>query len=131
MKLGRFVKINKIESEKGMTFIYDESFGEFQIKRFFIMSEMNEKTIRGQHANKTSKMVIIPLVGSCDVEITNTENVTESYKLDRADEGLFVDSGLWRELKNFGSQSIILVLTDALYDPTEYITSMDEFLRSK
>lgn len=99
----------------------------FAVKRIFYIYGTKEKSVRGKHANKDSKMVFISINGSCMIK-TRTKEKEEIFKLDSKDKGLFTDKMVWKEIFNFSPDCILLVLTDSFYNPAEYIFNIDEFL---
>ncbi|HOJ64504.1 MAG TPA: FdtA/QdtA family cupin domain-containing protein [Spirochaetota bacterium] len=100
----------------------------FEIKRIFYIYGAREGTIRGKHANKNSKMVIIAINGSCTIK-TYYQNKEEIFRLNSKDQGLFTDRMVWKEMYDFSNDCVLLILTDSFYDPYEYITDFDYFKR--
>lgn len=102
----------------------------FDIKRiFYIFDTKGKDIIRGNHANRKTKFVLIMLSGSCDVKVFNNEGgVQEVVKLDSPDKGLFLNNMVWKEMCNFSDGSVMLVLASELFDKEEYIDTYEEFL---
>ncbi len=100
----------------------------FEIKRIFYIYDVKKNAIRGKHANKKSKMVIIPVSGSCYIK-THTKEKEEIFQLDSKEKGLFTDRMVWKEMFDFSPDCVLLILTDSFYDPDEYILDFNEFLK--
>ena len=99
----------------------------FKIERLFYDFEnrVGEET-RGNHANINSRFVFICLKGSCVIEVDDGEN-RNVFVLNKPDKYLFVDKMVWKEMKNFSEDSVLLVLSDCKYDASEYIKNYNEF----
>ena len=126
VKLLNF-KINK-KDDSNLIAIENNKDIPFKIKRVFYIYGVKEDAIRGQHANKKSKMVLIALNGSCMVK-TITKEKEQIFKLDSKDIGLFTDKMVWKEIFNFSSDCVLFILTDSFFDPDEYISNLEEFLK--
>ena len=99
----------------------------FQIRRVYYMYGTGTGVIRGCHAHKTLQQVLICIHGSCRVRLDNgKEDIVVS--LDQPNEGLFIPCTMWRELFDFSSDAVVLVLASELYDKTDYIRNYDDFL---
>ena len=102
----------------------------FKIKRVFWIYDVPGGEERGGHAYIKSKELIIALSGSFDVTV-NDGNNTMKYSLNRSYYGLFVPEMTWRQMDNFSTNSIALVLSSTEYDANDYIRDFDEFLEKK
>lgn len=98
----------------------------FEIKRIFYEYNTIEGIERGKHANKYSKFCLISVVGSCVVAVDDGKNVTE-YVLDSPTKVLFVNKMMWKTMKEFSSDNVLLVLSDKKYDSKEYIREYEDF----
>lgn len=85
---------------------------------------------RGGHAHKSLHQLIVSVSGSFDVTVDDTENKRKVH-LNRPNTGLLLVPGIWRELDNFSSGSVCLVLTSDLFDEEDYIRSYEEFKKFK
>jgi dTDP-4-dehydrorhamnose 3,5-epimerase-like enzyme len=100
----------------------------FDIKRVYYMFDTKEGVTRGFHAHKALKQVAIAVKGSCDFILDNgTQRVT--IHLDDPCKGLLIEDLVWREMNNFSSDCVLLVLPSEYYDEADYIRDYDEFLR--
>ena len=100
----------------------------FKIMRIFYEYHLKNESSRGNHANKNSRFCLIALKGSCNVQVNDGENET-LYRLDNPNVGLFLDKMVWKVMKNFSDDCILLVISDHLYDKNEYIRNFNEFLK--
>lgn len=100
----------------------------FQIKREYWIYDVPGGEKRGGHAYKENREFIVALSGSFDVIIDNGSE-RKTYTLNRSYYGLYVPQGLWREMENFSTNSLALVLASTGYDPADYIYDYQEFKR--
>ena len=82
---------------------------------------------RGGHAHKKLKQVLIAISGSFDVVLKDGKS-KEIVKLNRPDKGLLIENNIWRELENFSSGSVCLVLASEEFSEDDYIRSYKEYL---
>lgn len=99
----------------------------FAIKRVFYEYGFKGSKTRGNHANKVSRFCMIALSGSCRVNIHDGLSGTE-YILDTPNKALYIDKMTWKVMSDFSSDCVLLVLSDSLYDKTEYIDNFNKFL---
>lgn len=99
----------------------------FQIKRVYYMYDTGEGVVRGHHAHKKLEQILVCIHGSCKVKL---DNGTESkiVLLEKPYEGLYVSSNIWREMFDFSSDAVLLVLASELYDEEDYIRDYNEFI---
>jgi hypothetical protein len=102
----------------------------FDIKRVYYIFNNTKKVERGFHAHLNLKQVIISLKGSCDF-ILDDGKKRINIKLNKPNKGLFIDGTLWREMKNFSSDSVLLVLASKYYNADDYIDNYQKFLQLK
>lgn len=102
----------------------------FDIKRVFWIYDVPGGESRGGHAYKTSKELIIALSGSFDIHLDDgTEKMT--FHLNRSYYGLYVPQGMWREMDNFSTNSVAMVVSSSLYSEEDYIRDYDEYKKWK
>lgn len=99
----------------------------FPIKRVFYNFKTTNDAIRGSHANIHSSFVMISLSGSCRVDVDDGRKKTE-YLLDNPQKALYIGKGLWKEMWDFTADSVLLILSDHVYDTNEYIRNYEEYL---
>jgi dTDP-4-dehydrorhamnose 3,5-epimerase-like enzyme len=126
----KIVELPKITDARGnLTFIEEEDHIPFEIKRVYYLYDVPGGSERGGHAHKALHQLIIALSGSFDVEIDDG-TTKKTFTLNRPYEGLYICPGIWRELKNFSSGSVCLVLASNLYSEDDYYRAYDQFLLS-
>jgi dTDP-4-dehydrorhamnose 3,5-epimerase-like enzyme len=99
----------------------------FDLKRIFYIYGTKGDVARGQHANRRSEFVLINLNGSCKVLVDDGET-NEVIVLDKPHTGVYLDKMVWKEMFDFSSDSILLVLASELYDKSEYINNFNDFI---
>ena len=100
----------------------------FTVKRIFYIYDTKENVARAKHANVRTRQVIICQSGRCTVMVDDGRERREII-LDRPERGLFIGPMIWRAIYNMSKDCVILVITDDLYDPEEYIRDYGEFKR--
>lgn len=100
----------------------------FKIKRVYYMYDTAERVVRGHHAHKSLQQILICIHGSCKIKLDNGRE-TKIVPLEKPYEGLYVSNVMWREMYDFSSDAVLMVLASELYDPDDYIRDYDEFLR--
>lgn len=102
----------------------------FDVKRVYYLYDVPGGESRGAHAHKNLKQLLIAASGSFTVTLDDG-NVKRSFTLNRPYQGLLIVPGIWRELDDFSSGSVCLVLASEKYDAEDYIRDYDEFLKFK
>lgn len=102
----------------------------FEIKRIYYLYDIPCGEDRGGHAHKELSQLIIAASGSFEVLIDDGENKKKIF-LNRPDNGLYIVPGIWRELHEFSSGAISLVLASTIYDENDYIRDYSEFIKFK
>jgi len=92
----------------------------FEIKRCYYIFDTTPGTIRGLHAHRELKQVLICVSGSCTIVCDNGE-VRSEFHLDWPDKGILIEGLVWREMKNFSKGAVLLVLASEHYDEADYI----------
>jgi len=98
----------------------------FSIKRVYYLYDVPGGTKRGGHAHRKLEQLIIATSGSFDVILHNGKK-KESYTLNRSNMGLYIPKMIWREIENFSSGAVCLVLASEHYDESDYIRNFKEF----
>lgn len=97
----------------------------FEIKRIFYIYGTKPNVIRGQHANKISRFILINLSGECKVKVNDGKN-EEVFILNKPNQGIYLDRMVWKDMYDFSEDSILLVLSDSEYINDEYIKDIEE-----
>lgn len=99
----------------------------FDIKRIYYIFDVKKGARRGFHAHKELVQVLVCVKGSCKVMLDDGKN-KETVLLDCPTKGLVVDGIIWREMYDFSSDAVLLVMASHYYDENDYIRNYDEFL---
>jgi WxcM-like, C-terminal len=102
----------------------------FDVVRVYYLYDVPGGAERGGHAHRQLEQVLVSVAGSFDVVLKDGRRV-KTVRLDRAHSGVFIATGIWRELRNFSSGAICLALASAPYDEDDYIREYDDFRRAK
>ncbi len=122
------IQIPKIEDYRGNIAVIEKNVVPFIVKRVYYLFDVPSSARRGGHAHKEQFEFLIPLSGSFDV-VVNDGKEKQVVTLNKPDKGLLIKSNIWRELENFSSAAVCLVLSSGEYDEEDYIRSFDEFFR--
>lgn len=99
----------------------------FQVKRTYYLYDVPGGGSRGSHAHKELQQLIVAASGCFDVTLDDG-NVKRTFTLNRPYQGLLIVPGIWRDLNNFSSGSVCLVLASERYDEADYIRDYDEYM---
>ena len=124
------ISIPKIEDNRGNLSVIENDVIPFEIKRVYYLYDVPAGAERGGHAHIDQKEFLIALCGSFAVVLNDGQN-QQIVSLNKPYEGLLINQGIWRELNNFSSGSVCLVIASAVYDEQDYIREFDEFLKLK
>lgn len=98
----------------------------FDIKRVYYIYDTLTDVVRGHHAHKCLKQVLLCVHGSCKIHLDNGHETAEVL-LDKPNEGLYIENDMWREMYDFTPDAVLLVLASEYYDEADYIRNYDEF----
>lgn len=98
----------------------------FEIKRIFYIYGSDPDAVRGSHANRQSEFFLINVSGTSKVRVDYGDH-QEIFQLDRPHIGVYIPSMLWKDMYDFSSDSVLLVLASTPYDPTEYIRDLETY----
>lgn len=121
------IAIPKIEERRGNLSVIENDTIPFDIKRVYYLYDVPTGSERGGHAHKELQQFLVALSGSFDVVLNNGKE-EQIVTLNKPYEGLLIKSGIWRELRNFSSGSICLVVASEVYIEEDYIYDFDEFV---
>ena len=124
----RIIQLPKISDPRGNLSVIEELKDiPFKIERTYWIYDVPGGEVRGGHAYKENQELIVALSGSFDVVLDNGQE-KKVFSLNRSYIGLYVPKGLWREMENFSTNSLALVLSSTKYDAEDYIRDYQEFL---
>lgn len=130
-KEAQILTLPKFEDDRGnLSFVEQESHIPFKIKRTYWIYDVPGGEKRGGHAFKEQKEFIVALSGSFDVMVDDGKNKIK-FSLNRSYCGLYMPEGIWREMINFSTNSLALVLSSTEFDEADYIRDYKEFQNFK
>lgn len=123
------ITFNDLGDERGKLVVIEgnESIP-FDIKRVFYIYGSDSEVIRGQHANRESEFVLINVAGTSKVRITDGD---EEFivELNKPMMGVYIPKMVWKDMYDFSSDSVLLVLASTHYDGKEYIRDYDAYVK--
>jgi dTDP-4-dehydrorhamnose 3,5-epimerase-like enzyme len=126
----KIIDLPKIHDPRGnLTFVESSRHIPYEIKRVYYLYDVPGGETRGGHAHKNLQQVIIAMSGSFDV-IIDDGFTKKKVSLNRSYQGLYLPSMMWRDLVNFSSGSVLMVLASDYYDETDYYRDYDEFVEA-
>lgn len=121
------INLPKVFDQRGnLSYVEAKKHISFNIERTFWIYDVPGGESRGGHAYRKNKEFIIALSGSFDV-ILDDGNTKQTFLLNRSYYGLYVPNGIWREMTNFSTNSLALVLSSTTYDEKDYIRDYELF----
>ena len=108
-----------LESEKNIP---------FKIKRSYFIYNINIHDVRGKHAHKKLRQILICAKGKCKV-LFDDNHEKKTVELDGPDKGVVIEPMIWHEMFDFSPDCILICLADDFYDESDYIRNYDEFYR--
>ena len=125
--IGDVIELPRIPDQRGnLSFIEGQRHVPFDIKRVYYLYDVPGGAYRGGHAHKALHQLVIAMAGSFDIILDNGEKA-EKFALNRSYYGLYIPPMTWRELENFSSGAVCLVLASEHYDEVDYYRNYDEF----
>ena len=123
------VTLPVVEDLRGNLAFIQEEYIPFDFKRIYYLFDVPSSATRGGHSHIHQNQLIIALSGSFEV-IVNDGETKKSFLLNKPYIGLHIPPGLWRELENFSSGAVCLVIAEDVFDEEDYIRDYDKFLES-
>ena len=102
----------------------------FDIQRVYYIFGVGEGVVRGAHAHKRLRQVVVCMSGRCRMVLDNGLGIKEDIVLDTPTRGLLISSMTWREMHDFTSDCVLVVLADSHYDESDYYRNYDDFVRA-
>jgi dTDP-4-dehydrorhamnose 3,5-epimerase-like enzyme len=122
-----FLQLQAHGDERGSLIALEEEKNiPFQIKRVYYMFDTVEGVRRGFHAHKSLKQVAIAVRGSCRFMLDDGKEKID-IRLDHPNQGLLIESFVWREMYDFSPDCVLMVLADNLFDESDYVRDYETF----
>ena len=123
------IELDKHHSDRkgNLTVVQNSETVPFDVKRIYYLYDIPGGESRGSHAHKELSQLIIAASGSFRVTLDDG-NVKRSFILNRPYQGLYIKPGIWRDLDDFSSGAICMVLASEIYDKEDYIRNYSDFL---
>jgi hypothetical protein len=126
----KLVDLPKITDPRGnLTFIEGNRHIPYEIKRVYYLYDVPGGAERGGHAHKELHEFIVAMSGSFDV-VLDAGGSKQRFHLNRSYCGLYICPMIWREIDNFSSGSVCMVLASSLYDEADYYRNYQDFLKA-
>jgi len=127
----KIINLPKFEDIRGnLSFIEDEKHIPFKIERAYWIYDVPGGQIRGGHSFKVQQEFIVALSGSFDIVIDDGVN-KQTFSLNRSYYGLYIPAGIWRQMENFSTNSLAMVLSSTKFSEKDYIREYVDFLKCK
>lgn len=101
----------------------------FSIKRVYYMYDTKTFVRRGFHSHRLLEQILICIHGSCRIMLDNGEEKSDIL-LDKPYEGVYIGPNMWREMYDFSSDAVLMVLASEIYDEKDYIRDYGQFMES-
>nr|WP_304422112.1 FdtA/QdtA family cupin domain-containing protein [Paramuribaculum intestinale] len=118
-----------LDSRGNLSFVEQLKHIPFEIKRTYWIYDVPGGESRGGHAYRQNQEFIVALSGAFDVTLNDGQQTT-TFTLNRSYYGLYVPKGYWRQMSNFSTNSLALILASTPYDINDYETDYDSFINS-
>lgn len=127
----KLIHLPKIEDPRGnLSIIEEERHIPFKIQRTYWIYDVPGGQLRGGHAFMEQQEFIVALSGSFDVAIDDGKH-KKIYSLNRSYYGLYLPAGLWRQMENFSTNSLAIVMSSTMFSEEDYIREYADFLKYK
>lgn len=115
--------------ERGSLIAFEENHNvPFDIKRVYYIFDTKPNVVRGNHAHTSLEQVLVCTSGSCKIRVDDGNN-QQVFLLDKLNQGLYIGGLIWREMYDFSSDCVLMVLASEYYDEGEYLREYDQFLK--
>ncbi len=125
----KLIDFETLGDDRGSLIAIEEGYNApFDIKRVYYIFDTKQDVKRGFHAHKNLKQICIAVKGSCTFIVDNGLE-REEINLTNPKQGLYIENLIWREMKDFSSDCVLVVLASEHYDEIDYIKDYDVFLK--
>lgn len=123
----KFIEFKQLGDNRGNLVVLEGNQNiPFDIKRVFYIYGSDKDVIRGQHANRNSEFVLINVCGCSKVKVDDGMSI-KIFELDRPHTGIYLPKMIWKDMFDFSSDSVLLVLSSECYNEKEYIRNYDDY----
>ena len=120
------LQLPKIKDPRGNLSVIEKEVIPYEIKRVYYLYDVPSGAERGGHSHRVQKEFLVALSGSFNVIVNDGLN-EQVFTLNNPSEGLLIHNGVWRELKNFSSGAVCLVVASDVFQEEDYIRDFQEF----
>jgi len=125
---AKFIRFKQMGDDRGHLVVVEGGKDiPFEIARVFYIYGSDTDVVRGKHANKKSEFVLINVSGTSKVKVDNGFT-TEIFELNEPHTGIYIPKMIWKDMYDFSSDSVLLVLSNEKYQPSEYIKDYNEYV---
>ena len=126
----KIIQLPKIQDQRGnLTFIESDRHIPFDIKRVYYLYDVPGGSSRAAHGHKKLHQLMIAMSGSFDVTLDDGKE-KKTFHLNRSYSGLYIPPMMWRDLDNFSSGAVCMVLASEYYDEQDYFREYADFIRA-
>ena len=126
----KIIEVPKITDPRGNLAVIEGATLPYDIKRVYYLFDVPSDAYRGGHSHKDQQEFLIAVSGSFEVVLDNGTS-KKRVMLNKPNKGLLIPTGIWRELENFSSGAVCVVLASDTYLESDYVRDYDEFLSLK
>jgi dTDP-4-dehydrorhamnose 3,5-epimerase-like enzyme len=126
----QFIKLPVIEDVRGNLAFIQNDVLPFEFKRIYYLFDVPSTAFRGGHSHINQHEILIALSGSFEV-VLDDGTQKKTFVLNKPNVGLPISTGIWRELQNFSSGAVCLVIASDVFEESDYIRDYEAFLDSK
>jgi dTDP-4-dehydrorhamnose 3,5-epimerase-like enzyme len=126
----KLIDLPRVHDPRGnLTFIEGGRHLPFEIKRVYYLYDVPGGSTRAGHGHKTLQQLVIAMSGSFDIELDDGR-VKRRFHLNRSHYGLYIGPMIWRDIDNFSSGSVCMVLASDYYDESDYFREYEDFMKA-
>lgn len=126
----RWIEIPKIEDPRGNLAVIELETLPFAIARVYYLYDVPSSSVRGGHAHIDQQEFLIAVSGSFSV-VLDDGSKKKTFVLNKPNKGLLIPTGIWRELEDFSSGAVCLVVSSGIFDESDYIRDYSSYLKAK